>query len=199
MKLRWLLLVICLSGAASRAAEGEPAESQATQANATEGQASASQAADSQAADSQDEENQAADVQDESANPSSKQNSSEFPAEIQAILDSQAEYGTTEKCISLGRIRSVRVLDDKHITFQVSRDRYYLVQLKQRCPGLRRDSKISYETNGTGVCEWDYIRAVYEFGPGNHQLGPACKIPGFLEVTKEQVFILRDALKPKKG
>ncbi|MDA1075417.1 MAG: DUF6491 family protein [Proteobacteria bacterium] len=183
MNLRSLFLVVVLIGGSVQAAPSPDADQQESEStNETQGDASVDGSVDNASADTEESSSKA----------------STLPEEIQAILDTQAEYGKAERCINSSRVRSVTVLDDRHVSFQVSRDQYYLVQFEQRCPGLRLNAKISYETNGTNVCEWDYIRAIYEFGPGNYQLGPPCRIPGFQEVSKEQLMILRETLKPRK-
>jgi hypothetical protein len=119
-----------------------------------------------------------------------------LPPEIEAILDSQSSYDEMKKCIPRSRIRTVKVLDEHHVSFQVGREEFYLVQMEARCHGLRRNGTISYETtSSTNLCEWDSIRPLYEFGPGNYQLGSTCRIPGFIPITKEQLSHLQEELK----
>ncbi len=61
--------------------------------------------------------------------------SAEEPLDLETILSTTAEkkdYVDVTKCISRHKIRQVKVLDEKHVSFQVGRDKYYLVQLAQR-------------------------------------------------------------------
>ena len=111
----------------------------------------------------------------------------------------QADYGEAPRCLQTQRIRSVDVIDDKHIAFRVSRKQYYLVQFKHRCPGLRRGKPIITEPGaGSRLCVLDGIRATYENGLGGLQPGMRCAINGFQSVTKEQLVLLKDALKVER-
>ena len=122
------------------------------------------------------------------------------PLDVETILSTTAakeDYVDVAKCLPLHKIRRVKVLDEKHVAFEVGRDKVYLVVMDRRCPGLRPGSKISYETSGTTLCTRDDMRAVIEFG-SSYQLGPFCRIPGFQEITKEQLVLIRDTLRNKK-
>ena len=124
----------------------------------------------------------------------------EVPLDLETILNSSAEkddYVEVTRCIPRHKIREVKVLDEKHVTFQVGRDKYYLVQMERRCPGLRRNSTVSFETGGTRVCTSDRIRSVIDMGL-THRLGPACRIPGFQEITREQLVLIRDTLRNRR-
>ena len=54
----------------------------------------------------------------------------------------RSDYGEAPRCLSTNKIRSVDVIDGKHISFRVSRSEYYLVQFDHACPGLRRGRPI---------------------------------------------------------
>ena len=99
-------------------------------------------------------------------------------------------------CIPNHRIRSIEVLDDKHVSFRMSRDEYYLVQFKHRCPGLRRNKPVITEPrSSTRFCALDGLRATYEGALGDLSPGMYCSIPGFQPVTKEQIVLLKDTLR----
>lgn len=124
----------------------------------------------------------------------------EQPLDVETILGTAADkedYVDVAKCIPLHRIRSVEVLDERHVAFRISRDQFYLVQMKNRCPGLNRGSKVSYETRGSRVCALDSIRGVIEFGTAS-RFGPPCSIPGFQEITREQLVLITETLRNKK-
>lgn len=126
---------------------------------------------------------------------------SALPAEVEAILSAPAasDYPGEEQCIPRHRIREVKVVDDRHVTFKVGREQLYLVQFKHRCPGLRRNDPVVYEPlNGMSVCKHDVIRGLLPFGFGDSRLGPPCHIPGFQQITPEQLVALREALKQQR-
>ena len=129
--------------------------------------------------------------------------SDEDPLDVEDILsaDPEAEdYVDSVRCLPVRRIRSATALDDRHIVFRVSRSEQYLVQLARRCPGLRRNDTLVYETTGgMSVCRNDSVRGTYGFGPGSRQLGPRCRIPEFQRITTEQLDLLRETLKQVKS
>lgn len=111
----------------------------------------------------------------------------------------QKDYSKAPRCLQTRRIRSVDVIDDRHVAFRISRKEYYLVQFDHRCPGLRRGKPIIYEPGGSGrLCVLDGIRATYDNGLGGLQPGMRCSINGFQSVSKEQLVLLKDALKVER-
>ena len=124
-----------------------------------------------------------------------------LPAEVEAILSAPAasDYPGEQQCVSRHRIREVKVIDERHVIFRLDRKQHYLVQFKRRCPGLRRNDPIIYESlNSMSVCRHDTIRALTPFGFGGGREGPPCFIPGFQQITEEQLAALREALKQQR-
>lgn len=119
----------------------------------------------------------------------------EFSPEIEKLLNETSdleEYVETSRCINARLIRNSRILDDRHVIFEMPGKKYLLVQFTHRCQRLRRNSALIYETRGGGqLCRLDQIRA----GNINERPGPPCSIPGFSEVTAEQVSLLKEILK----
>lgn len=103
-------------------------------------------------------------------------------------------YGSAPRCINTQRIRSVDVLDSRHVAFRISRDYYYLVQFQHRCPMLERNRPISYETRSMQLCRLDSIRGTAGAG-SSVRPGPPCQIPGFREISREQLLLLKEQLK----
>jgi hypothetical protein len=124
------------------------------------------------------------------------------PLTVDEILQrdpTQEDYIDTPRCIRARQIRDLDVIDDQHIVFEVARNEYYLVRFERRCPGLRRGSPVIYEPGGSGqLCVLDGIRATYDNGLGNITPGMRCAIPKFESVSKEQVVLLKDALKVER-
>ncbi|MCY4214785.1 MAG: DUF6491 family protein [Gammaproteobacteria bacterium] len=122
-----------------------------------------------------------------------------LPAEVEALLSEPSEpsdYFEEKRCLSTHRIRDVDALDDRHVVFRMNRKALYLVQFPHRCPGLRRNGPVAYETlNGMSVCTHDAIRGTFQYGAGDARLGPPCAIPGFQEITVEQLSLLRESLR----
>ena len=136
-------------------------------------------------------------VDHDAAKPSSE--AAELPQSVEDILtrDPGAEdYGEEVRCVSTRRIRGTEVIDDRHVAFQIDRGQYLLVQLAYPCPMLRRGQPIMYEPTGNRLCQNDTLRAVSDFG--GMRPGPICPIPGFQTVSKEQLHMIKDALKAER-
>ena len=132
------------------------------------------------------------------ANAKDKSDADAAPTVEELLSGNTQEYVDEPRCIRTHSIRSSEVIDDKHVVFRTGRNTYYLVQLEHRCPGLERDNPIFYETNSNRLCALDGIRGSYSSGFGSYQPGMRCGIPGFQSVTKEQIVLLKDALKAER-
>lgn len=116
---------------------------------------------------------------------------------VEEILTQTADpdsYGDSPRCIATRRIRSSNVLNDQHVAFQVSATKYYLVQFRNHCPMLERNATISYETRSGRLCALDTIRGLIGLG-STARFGPPCQIPGFQEITRDQLVALSQQLK----
>ncbi|MGE0622267.1 MAG: DUF6491 family protein [Pseudomonadales bacterium] len=121
-----------------------------------------------------------------------------FPPEVEELLNNASDpegYAQTERCIFTREIRDTDILDQRHLVFELTGKRLYLVQFQFTCPGLRRGASIVYETRNSQLCRLDQIRA---FEPGPAIPNPPCTIPGFMPVEKEQVALLKESLKSKR-
>lgn len=121
-----------------------------------------------------------------------------FPPEVEALLNQASDpeaYPGTERCIFTRDIRTIEILDQQHVVFELSRKQLYLVQFPYVCHGLRRNGSLIYETRSGRLCRLDQVRA---FEPGETMPNPPCTLPGFMPVEKEQVVQLKDSLKAKR-
>lgn len=121
----------------------------------------------------------------------------EFPPEIEELLteasESEEYAGERVDCIQSRSIRDTRILDNRHIVFEMPGNTYYLVQFQHRCPQLRRTSTLIYETRANRLCRLDFIKAANSLHAGD--VGPPCSIPGFIPITVEQIALLDETLK----
>lgn len=108
-----------------------------------------------------------------------------------------ADYSNTKRCLNRRRIRQTQVLDEKHVSIQVGRDEYYLIQFRHRCPGLRRGGAVMFESRSNSLCAHDSLRAMDDWGT-QIRPGSPCPIPGFQSITKEELLYLKDALKAER-
>ena len=136
-------------------------------------------------------------VPPEEAAPAESTEERDLDAVIAEILDveSVAEYDVAERCIARSRISRTEILNERFVVFHLRRDEKYLVQFRQRCPGLRRHGTMRLETRSFRVCSMDTIQGLFEMGIGRGTWGPSCMIPGFEPVTGEQVAIIKEELR----
>ena len=110
-----------------------------------------------------------------------------------------SDYGDKIDCIQSRRIRSIEVLDDKHVAIKMSRGEYYLIQFEHRCTGLRRNEPVVFEPRGGNrFCVHDALRPTYQGAYGGIIPSTRCGVPGFQSITKEQLVVLKNTLKMER-
>lgn len=112
-----------------------------------------------------------------------------------ALADDEVELiGGTEKCISLTRLRSTDIVDDRNILFYMRGGDIYLNQLPNRCSGLRMSDSFSYRPTGNRLCNVDSIRTLQDAGPGGLGMrsGVACGLGDFRAITEDEVMLLTE-------
>ena len=106
------------------------------------------------------------------------------PADRPAVSPAAKIVGEAENCIPLAQIRETRIRDDWTIDFISNGDRVWRNTLTSRCPGLKVNDGITYETSLTQLCNTDIVY-VLETAGGLHR-GPACGLGMFVPVELEK-------------
>ena len=130
---------------------------------------------------------------EEVAEETAAENQSPTAEELLKRKPKTEDYVEYERCINRRLVRKTEVLDDRHIAFQVSRSEYYLAQFEHRCIGMRRKQPIQIVSRGSGICEFDRVRPIDDFG-GGAMLGAVCSMPKLQKITKEQLVALKDTI-----
>lgn len=115
-------------------------------------------------------------------------------ADILSRPAGEAEGATAKQCIARLRIDRTEVLNERFVVFHMRAGKKYLVQFRNRCPGLRRRGVIELESRSFQVCAMDSVRGRYGVGIGG-MWGPRCLIPGFEPVTEAQIEFIEEALR----
>lgn len=102
-----------------------------------------------------------------------------------AAQDEEALDRTPEDCITVGRIRRTRIVDDKTILFYMRGGRTYQNILERNCPRLEREGRFMYEIRGYRLCDIDTITVLDRFGSGFGR-GFTCRLGEFHPVTPEE-------------
>jgi hypothetical protein len=122
------------------------------------------------------------------------------PLSVEEILTRDPDRGSyveQDRCIAANRIRNIEVIDSRHVSIEMNSNEYYLIQFEKKCHDLRRGKPVYLERQSSRLCRLDTIHGMRDTGFG-FQRGQMCQIPGFQAVTKEQIVLLKDALKAER-
>lgn len=113
------------------------------------------------------------------------------PASLAAATDSRPApkpaahaTGAPVSCVPLSQIRETKIRDDWTIDFIDGGDRVWRNALTSRCPGLKSENGITYETSLSQLCNTDIVY-VLETAGGLHR-GPSCSLGQFVPVRLEK-------------
>lgn len=100
--------------------------------------------------------------------------------------DGDAFDRTPQDCVTLSRVRTTRVVDDRTILFFMrNRNVVYRNDLPRECPRLARENRFSYESRFGRLCDVDLIRVLETFG-ARIQTGAACRLGKFHPITPQE-------------
>lgn len=111
--------------------------------------------------------------------------SQERPAERPVVSPAATVVGEPESCIPLAQARETRIRDDWTIDFIGSGDKVWRNTLTSRCPGLRSENAITYETSLSQLCSTDIVYVLRNVA-GNLERGAACSLGPFVPVRLEK-------------
>ncbi|MDZ7642857.1 MAG: DUF6491 family protein [Woeseiaceae bacterium] len=106
------------------------------------------------------------------------------------LADEPQDDDAGESCILLQRIDRTEILDNQNILFYMRGGDIYLNRLRNRCPGLRRNEPIMYNTTSSQLCDLDRISVLYNRG-GGLSPGASCRLGRFLPISEEDVEALK--------
>ncbi len=112
-------------------------------------------------------------------------------AEPEDFLDDPDESLEAKRCVSLSRIQSTDVLDDRNIIFYMRGGDIYRNVLPHRCSGLRRRDAFMYRTSMSQLCNVDIITVLESVVVG-FTPGASCGLGMFYPVTEAQVKGLKE-------
>jgi hypothetical protein len=96
-----------------------------------------------------------------------------------AAAPAAAERRAGESCISLHRIQSTKVLDDRTILFELSGNETLVNRLPQRCSGLGFEKRFGYKTSISQLCSHDIIWVITSGAGGGIDRGASCGLGKF--------------------
>lgn len=90
-------------------------------------------------------------------------------------------------CLSMSRVRDIKVVDDDHILFYQGGGRVYLNALERTCLGLKRGGTFAWGSGrgnrirNTRLCSSDVVSVLDDLRPGS-----ACKLGEFRLISKDR-------------
>lgn len=96
-----------------------------------------------------------------------------------------------EHCISLNRIQSSTVIDDRRILFEMRGGDFYLNELPHKCPGLDFEEAFMYRTSIGQLCDMDIVTVLINAGFGL-QSGASCGLGMFQPISGQEAEMLKE-------
>lgn len=90
--------------------------------------------------------------------------------------------GPPVNCISVNRLRTVRVIDDRTVDFELSGRRVYRNDLPFRCPGINFNRGFRHNSRSAQLCSFNTFTVN---SPGAS--GPACRLGQFQRLKRAPV------------
>jgi len=103
------------------------------------------------------------------------------------------ESVVAERCVSLARLRSTEVLNDRNILFHMRGKKIYRNVLPRRCPTLQSNRSFSYRATINRLCDNDLITVLMDGGL-SQMPGATCPLGKFYPVTEAEVEALRNEI-----
>lgn len=93
--------------------------------------------------------------------------------------------GESLRCIHPTQLREVKIIDNKHIAFEMNNHEVYVNTLPHPCPGLTPNKAILYKPTLDQLCNVDVVTVLESFGHGFMQ-GAGCGLGNFELMSKEE-------------
>lgn len=95
------------------------------------------------------------------------------------------EDGPTTACISTSQIRSMRVIDDRTIDFEMTGRRVYRNNLPFRCTGLTFNTAVRHNSRSSQLCSMNNITP--RTGGAGGWAGTSCQLGRFQPMVRAPV------------
>lgn len=109
----------------------------------------------------------------------------EKPQERPVVAPAAKIVGEPVSCIPLQFVNETRIRDDWTIDFVGAGGKAWRNTLTSRCPTLKSEDAITYETSLSQLCSTDIVYVLRHVGGGLDR-GPACSLGKFVPVKLEK-------------
>lgn len=105
-----------------------------------------------------------------------------------------AGAGSGKRCLSTSQYDSVQILNEQMLLFKGTGNRVWANELRNRCPGMRKDDVLIFDLRGSQVCSLDWVTATRPGFLGWPHAGPKCSLGEFIEFDAD---VLKSVGPPK--
>ena len=99
---------------------------------------------------------------------------------LQALVSARADDGI--RCIQVSWYDSVQIVNDRLLLFKGRGKKVWANELRNRCPGMRKDDILIFDLRGSQVCSLDWVTATR---PEWLHAGAKCSLGEFIEFDLE--------------
>jgi hypothetical protein len=104
--------------------------------------------------------------------------------------------GPPTSCITTNQIRSMRVVDDRTIDFEMTGRRVFRNDLPTRCPGLSFNTAVRHNSRTSQLCS---LNTITPRAPGGGWNNPGCRLGQFQPLVRAPVPATAPAAPPATG
>jgi len=101
---------------------------------------------------------------------------------VAKALEKYTKTGKEKLCVSLNRVKTSKVLDDKNILFIMKGNKAYLNTLPHKCSRLGFEKAFGYKVHMNRLCNVDIITVI----DPNGMNGPSCGLGKFVEYEEKK-------------
>jgi hypothetical protein len=113
--------------------------------------------------------------------------------------DGSDEVSGPVACLKQPEIRRARILSNRNIVFVTRFDEIYNNELPKECPGLHRNSLVSYPVTSARLCAGDRFQVLWEQRPGSYVPAALCPLGRFVPITATELEDLMTMTESNRG
>ena len=102
-------------------------------------------------------------------------------------------------CLNQAEIRRAKILSNRNIVFVTRFEEIYNNELPKECPGLQRNSLVSYPVTSARLCAGDRFQVLWEQRPGSYMPAALCPLGRFVPITATELEDLMSITEANRG
>jgi hypothetical protein len=116
-----------------------------------------------------------------------------------ADADAAEAASGPQTCLKQPEIRRAKILGNRNIVFVTRFEEIYNNVLPKQCPGLQRNSLVSYPVTSARLCAGDRFQVLWEQQPGRYMPAALCPLGMFVPITEAELEDLVTMTETNRG